>query len=121
MALLHFKLEGNFPDLGELPTPHLIRKVLLDVSLDNSTTANFHILALDFVFRKYGHFKWVKDITKVEYFYGHTKQYCVENLQLRDKYYETGIYYFFSIFVLNGSFVALEFKCKSDSDMDIHI
>ena len=125
MALLHFKLEGNYPDTGNLPDPKIIKHSLQYLSNENSTTENIHSLALDILRnlkQKYAHFAWVIDITDVCSFYGSDKQDCVRNLKLRQQHYATGIYYCFAIVLLNGKFIALEFKCErqeyfnSDSD-----
>ena len=124
MALLHFKLEGNYPDTGNLPDPKIIKHSLQYLSNENSTTENIHSLALDILRnlkQKYAHFAWVIDITDVCSFYGSDKQDCVRNLKLRQQHYATGIYYCFAIVLLNGQFFALEFKCVSDeifSDSD---
>ena len=118
MALLHFRLEGDYPDKGELPTPNIIKESIRKyVDNENSTAHNIHSLASDIVFnlrRDHGHFRWLNDISNVCSFYGPDKQDCIKNLQLRDQYYETGIYYCFAIVILNGNFFALEFKCVSE-------
>ena len=92
---------------------------------ENLTQENIHALAPDTLFhlkQVYQNSKaWVNDIYHVCSFYGPGKKDCIENLKLRQSQYETGIYYFFIIGVLNGNFFAVEFKCMSDeffSDSD---
>ena len=123
MALLHFRLEGNYTDTGELPTPHIIKDyVSTYLSNQNSSALNIQNLALDLEFnlKRRENLKWVREISNVCSFYGLDKRYCIENLRLRNQHYENDEYYCFCIFVLNGNYFALEFKMNenyfSDSD-----
>ena len=124
MSLLHFKLEGNYPNSRDLPSPKILKDALQYIDNYNSTPENIHSLAEDIVFnlrREYAHMAWVIDIADFRSFYGRDKQECIHNLQLREQHYETGVYYCFAIVILNGNFLALEFWCLSEeffSDSD---
>ena len=123
--LLHFKLEGNYPNTGELPTPSQIRNSLKYLDNQNTRPQNIQSLALDIRYglqREFPNLAWVNDITHVKSFYGSDKKETKRNLELRQQLYATSQYYFFSLLLLNGKFIALEFKCErqeyfnSDSD-----
>ena len=123
MAVCHFHLEGNYPNTGELPTPHIIKDyVSAYLSNQNSTAHNIHNLALDIEFnlKRREILRWVREISSVCSFYGPDKRDCIKNLRLRNEYYENDEYYCFVIGILNGNFFALEFKMNenlfSDSD-----
>ena len=121
MFQLHFKLEGNYPSNAtatELPNHSTIARSMYIVWCpENSMQENIHALAPDILFhlkQVYQNSKWVNDIYHVCSFYGPGKKDCIENLKLRQSEYETGIYYFFVIGVVNSNFFAVEYKCMSD-------
>ena len=116
MALLHFKLEGNYSQTQELPNPQMFHSLFSQFEYPTDTT--FRYLAIDSIYMEHGSEEWVLDIKQIHTTFGPTKQYCLENLQLRQTNYEEKTYYFLLIVMLNGNFCAIEFICKNRCSHD---